>query len=549
MTSTTMNLRCAIYARYSSDQQSPLSIIDQVRKCSEFANQQGWLVLEPHVYKDEEMSGVGSDRPSLQRLLEVATTVPRPFDVVLVDDTSRLSRRQTDMLGIFERLPFAGVRIVAVSQGIDSDSEQADVLVTVHGLVDSLYVKELAKKTHRGLEGCALRGLHTGGRCYGYRSESQSGGVRLVVDEAEATVVRRIFKMCADGLSLKTIAKTLNAEGVASPRPRAGRRYATWCPSAIREMIRRERYIGRIVWNRSRFVKRPGTNKRISRPRPRGEWRVLERSELQIVSDDLWSQVQGRLAHVKEVFGRGNRTGLLDRSASSPYLLTGFLKCGLCGANLVIVTGRGKGGHPRYGCPQNFYRGACDNKLKQRQDLLETSLLAGLQQTVLRPEVIDYAVAEFDRQLRAALSGVSSDMAKARARKQELEMELLRLTDAIAQTGPSRFLIDAIAERERRLTEIRDSLPTGPGAAQAQPKNMRAFVTEQIQDLSALLYVNPEKARLELSKHTREVRMVPDYTNGEPHYVATGEWNLLGGYEKRVRMVAGDGFEPPTFGL
>jgi DNA invertase Pin-like site-specific DNA recombinase len=83
-------------------------------------------------------------------MMEAAVTVPRAFDVVLVDDSSRLSRSLSDAMQIFERLNFAGVRVIAVSQGIDSQNEQADVLVTVHGLMDSLYVKELAKKTHRG---------------------------------------------------------------------------------------------------------------------------------------------------------------------------------------------------------------------------------------------------------------------------------------------------------------------------------------------------------------------------------------------------------------
>jgi site-specific DNA recombinase len=83
-------------------------------------------------------------------MMEAAVTVPRAFDVVLVDDSSRLSRSLSDAMRILERLNFAGVRVIAVSQGIDSQNEQADVLVTVHGLMDSLYVKELAKKTHRG---------------------------------------------------------------------------------------------------------------------------------------------------------------------------------------------------------------------------------------------------------------------------------------------------------------------------------------------------------------------------------------------------------------
>src|ERR1700723_2605886 len=85
-----------------------------------------------------------------------AVSPTRPFDVILLDDSSRLARNTKDALGIFQRLNFAGIRLIAVSQGIDSDNEQAHVLVTVHGMVDSLYVKELAKKTHRGLEGFLL---------------------------------------------------------------------------------------------------------------------------------------------------------------------------------------------------------------------------------------------------------------------------------------------------------------------------------------------------------------------------------------------------------
>ena len=78
--------------------------------------------------------------------------------------------------------------------------------------MDSLYVKELAKKTHRGMEGKLLRGLHTGGSCFGYETVQADGGKRLRVNDAEADLVRRIFEMSAGGAALKTIAKTLNAQ-------------------------------------------------------------------------------------------------------------------------------------------------------------------------------------------------------------------------------------------------------------------------------------------------------------------------------------------------
>ena len=361
-----------------------------------------------------------------------------------------MSRSLPDAVELFNKLTFAGIRVVAVAQGIDSQSEQADVLVTVHGLVDSLYVKELAKKTHRGLEGAFLRGLHAGGRCYGYRNvPAEGGGVRLEIEENEAEVVRRIFQTSANGASLKKIAHTLNAEKLPAPRPRAGTKQTTWCPSAIREMLRRELYIGRVIWNRSRFVKVPGTNKRIARPRPKTEWRILDRPELRIVSDDLWQAVQARQATLQKLYG-GKQKGLLNRSASSGNLLTGFLKCGLCGANLVIVTGRRRR-HAMYGCPQHFYRGACANGIRVRQEHLERQLLSELRSAVLRPEVLDYTLQQFQRQLEAAQVNASQDRERAQEKKKALEEQLRRLTAAVAESGHSSFLLQAIAEREGEL--------------------------------------------------------------------------------------------------
>lgn len=370
-----MTPRTAFYARYSSDRQSPASIQDQLRKCREFPKKKNSEGQDEHVYTDEALSGAGADRPGLVRLLEAAGQHPRPFDVVLVDDTSRLSRNIGDSARVVENLRFAGIRVIAVSQGIDSDNEQAEVLMTVHSLMDSQYIKELGKKTHRGLEGCALKGLHTGGRCYGYDNVREGDSVRQQINAAEAAIVRRIFELAANSCSLKVIARMLNEEHVSPARPRAGKQYATWCPTAIRAMLYRELYAGRIVWNRSHFVKKPGTNKRLRRERPRSEWSVVEKPELRIIDADLWERVQTRLSWVAEKYAKPAHPGLRHRASTSPYLLTGFLKCGSCGANLVIVTGRTKGAHPKYGCPQNFYSSACTNGVKERADWLEDRLL------------------------------------------------------------------------------------------------------------------------------------------------------------------------------
>src|ERR1039458_6363057 len=85
-------------------------------------------------------------------------------------------------------------------------------------------------------------------------------------------------------------------------------------------MLKRELYKGEIVWNRSKFVKVPGTNKRRSRPRPESEWKRLSAPELAIVSHDLWSSVQSRFKSLGDSHTGKDRRGLLHRSLTSPYL-------------------------------------------------------------------------------------------------------------------------------------------------------------------------------------------------------------------------------------
>ena len=325
-------------------------------------------------------------------------------------------------------------------------------------------------------------------------------------------------------------------------------------------MLRREMYSGRVIWNRSRFVKSPGTNKRICRPRPQSEWRLIERPELRIVCNELWERVQARLAWTKKIYGQQTRNGLLNRTASSRYLLSGIVKCGVCGGNLVITSGRSRRGHRRYGCSQHFYRGTCPNGLQIRKDWLEEKLLAGLQHAVLQPEAVRYAVEEFCRQLKEAEGNLSREMERATEQRRKVQAELIRLVAAVADGGHSTFLMEAIEQREQELQNLDGRLQTcGPRLQQVEPADVTGFVKSRLATLCDLLNSDVTQARAELLRHVSEIRLVPRQTENGGDYVATGEWNLLGNYADtdrarhllgvRARVVAGVGFEPTTSGL
>jgi site-specific DNA recombinase len=533
-------LRCAVYARFSSEKQSPLSIEDQVRKCRDYAAQRGWSVLHPHIYSDEAISGATDDRFGLRRMLAAATSREKPFDVVLVDDTSRISRTLKDSFTIHDELRFAGVRLIFVSQGIDTESEQAEVLLATHGIVDSLYIRELAKKTHRGVEGRALQGFHTGGRCFGYRNVpiedaarlDQHGrplitGVRLEVREDEAGTVRRIFEMYAGGNSLQKIAKQLNAKGVISPQPQKGRISRSWCPSSIRTILRNERYRGRVIWGKTLKV-RSKSGRRIYRRTPQDKWVVRELAEQRIVSEDVWKSVQARIETVKQVYGEiGRKGGMQGRSVSSPYLFSGLLKCSECGANVSIVSGRWRGrSDVVYGCPQNAYRGdtVCKNDVRVFRQELEGKLLAGLQDQIMRPEAVEYVLDNFESALLKALDELGGALAQMRARKDQLEREVANLTQAVAQGDFSPALRAALVMRESEISDITAKLlESRPDSLRVKLRNIRSFVVQHMRDVREIVNSDTARTRAVFAKHIDRITLTP---TGE-HYVASGTWNLL----------------------
>ena len=149
-----------IYARYSSDLQREASIEDQIRLCRERIEQEGWGYL--HAYTDRALSGASALRPAYQSLLEDARRGGQ-FDVVVAEALDRLSRDLEDVAGLFKRLRFAGVRLFTLAEG-----EITELHVGLKGTMNALFLKDLAQKVRRGLEGRVRQGRSGGGLCFGY---------------------------------------------------------------------------------------------------------------------------------------------------------------------------------------------------------------------------------------------------------------------------------------------------------------------------------------------------------------------------------------------
>ena len=158
-------MKAAIYARYSSENQRPESIEDQVGACRKFAMGRGYQVDDQHVFSDRAASGARKDRHGLTAML--AASELGQFGVVIVDDLSRLARDNYLMLSVLAELRFRGVEVVSVADGLTTDDEECMLGIQVRGIFNELQLRDLRKKTLRGQLGQKQRGFSVGERTFG----------------------------------------------------------------------------------------------------------------------------------------------------------------------------------------------------------------------------------------------------------------------------------------------------------------------------------------------------------------------------------------------
>jgi site-specific DNA recombinase len=205
-------VRAGVYARYSSDSQRDSSIDDQVRICRAEIERHGWHLAE--VYADAALSGASTFRPGYQKLLKDASA--GVLDIVVAESLDRVSRDLADVATLFKHLSYLGVRLWTVAEG-----QINDLHVGLKGTMNALYLKDLAQKTHRGLEGRVRSGMSGGGICYGYDLVPGQTGARKI-NQAEAAIVVRVFEEYAAGRSPQAITMQLNKQQVPGPREDRG---------------------------------------------------------------------------------------------------------------------------------------------------------------------------------------------------------------------------------------------------------------------------------------------------------------------------------------
>jgi DNA invertase Pin-like site-specific DNA recombinase len=523
-------IRAVIYARYSTSMQDARSIDDQVRRCREFAKRHGFEVVT--VYSDKAVSGKHDQRAQFQALLTAARA--RAFDVVIVDDISRLARD----LGIlwdtvFGLFPSVGVVLWDCQTGIASNSPAAKMVFGSMGLGSEQFIDNVRAQTIRGLTGRVLDGFWPGGCVYGYSTVLEPDPpdpkhVRrlAVIVESEAEVIREIFALFNSGHGYKAIADILNRRGVKAPHD-GGKRYKRgrgWGHTSVRSVLKNSRYAGVWVWNTRQCVRVPGKKWRRSIARPKAEHITTKLPHLAIVTRGVFDAAQRRMERVsgaRDAQGKHERVGRPFGTGRHQYMVTGLLRCGQCGGSMTVAGAWKRDGIRKvwFGCTAYRARGAsiCSNSVTISEERVTGALLGALRDVLTDPDFVDMVTQAFERRLKGAKPAATSTKERAR----DVERRLGNVLDEIEEHGGSPALRKRRAELEAKLAELQ-AQPEPEPVALPSTRALRSRVQAFLQDVSKGGSI-PRRREVLARCLPEPVTMTPDGRR----YRARGSVNLL----------------------
>ena len=446
----------ALYARVSSDRQDvDLSVSAQLRALKEYAKANGYSVAREYI--DEAESGRVADRPQFREMIEEGSKPKAPFEVILVWKFSRFTRKREHAVAFKSQLRRKGIRVVSITEQAE-DNATGRLLEGIIESVDEYYSENLAQEVVRGMREAASRGFFLGSKApFGYRKVKVSDGAKerptLEVDPATAPVVSEIFEKSLRGSGLKELCKELNERGVTN----RGKR---WNKGGLHYVLRNEAYTGAAVWGRTSKGEKDADPVRVE-----GAWPAL-------VSRELFEDVQQAMSERAPKVQRPGRVG-------SQYLLSGLLKCGVCGRP-YSAQGAKSGQFAYYICGTLFREGAgtCSARYLNAPRL-ETFVVEKIRERILNEETIVALVTLVAEEIDAMAGEMSGRLEVVEAELGDVRKRLEKLYEAIET---SELTLEVLSPRIFSLRHREEQLEAAREDAETQLEQRRVELpdTEEI---------------------------------------------------------------------
>ena len=328
----TKSFRVGLYIRLSredGDKEESSSVTNQREILKRYVSEQpNFFIVKEYV--DDGWTGANFDRPKFKEM--IADIEAGIIDTVITKDLSRLGRERLGV-GHYTEIYFPehNVRYIALLDNIDTyfDAGMND-MAPFKGVINDMYVRDISKKIRSSLIERKKAGNFLGVTApYGYQKDPNNK-FHLIINEKEAEVVKRVFRLYLEGNGLTRIAQILTKDGIPVPgesrdigKTRRTALYSSWKQTTIRRILDNRVYLGELVQFKRRKINYK-SKRRITVPEE--ERYICRETHEAIIDEESFNAVQNILKKNKSFKG-----------TKHDYLFKGLLFCSECGARLNVT--------------------------------------------------------------------------------------------------------------------------------------------------------------------------------------------------------------------
>lgn len=445
--------KCVLYPRVSTEMQvDGYSLEGQKNGLKRFADREEMEIVG--IYEDAGKSGKSIEgRPAFKKMLSDIKN-GLEIDYILVYKLSRFGRNAADILNSLEFVQSYGINLICIEEGIDSSQTSGKLLISVLSAVAEIERENIIEQTMNGRREKARQGGWNGGFApYGYYLKDN----QLLIEETEAEAIRIIFdKFANSDIGLGGVAKYLNLQGI-KKIPRQNGTLETWSSHFIRLILDNPVYCGKIAYGRRTREKVKGTKNEYKQVH--SEDYILEDGQHEgIISEELWQKV-----HAKRMATGIKQPSKIGKDRS--HLLTGILKCPLCGSSMYTNKHAWTNKDGTY---KEVYYYICGRNKQERGHHCDYK--ASLRKTDIEPLVIEavkelvsdkYFAKEIEKRIgvQTDTTAIDKELANYESKLKEVDLNKARLEREIDNLPiDARFRERKIHDMTLRLDALYDTI-------------------------------------------------------------------------------------------
>lgn len=339
---TTAGYSTAAYVRLSMEDSGKIdgySLQNQEALLMEFINSHSDLHLHK-MYVDNGFTGTQFERPAFEEMMQDMRN--GIINCIVVKDLSRLGRNYLEAGNYLEQIfPFFKVRFISITDGYDSispDFTDEALIIPLRNIINEGYAKDISIKVSSAFETRKKQGKYMAKNpVYGYLKDPDDKN-HLIIDPEASLIVKRIFQMRLDGVSLGKIAQTLNDEGIPCPSKyfvlkgiSKETKYlkSYWSRTTTNRILRNRMYLGCLVYGKSKTSFAKGVKEHTL---PESEWQIVEGTHEPLITQEMFDEVQELL----EESGREAKNHASYAEGIVPNLFRGIVKCADCGSSMKM---------------------------------------------------------------------------------------------------------------------------------------------------------------------------------------------------------------------